>query len=126
MRARRRSPWPPTGPTCTPGRCSSSPATRRWRCSTRWSWRSPRRSGGWRSAALPGPVQAGLATLREAAAAFLQTGHPAEEARRFCTECIAPLDAEVLGHLLDRDGRILRRLGGEACPGPAFRAGGCR
>jgi hypothetical protein len=75
---------------------------------------------------LPGPVQAGLAT-REAAAAFLQTGHPAEEARRFCTECIAPLDAEVLGHLLDRDGRILRRLGGEACPGPAFRGRvGCR
>lgn len=71
--------------------------------------------------ALPGPVRAGLAALREAAAAFLQTGHPAEEARRFCTECIAPLDAEVLGHLLDRDGRILRRLGGEACPGPAFR-----
>lgn len=47
----RRSPRPTTGTTCTPGRCSSSPATRRWRCSRRWSWRSPRRSGGWRSAA---------------------------------------------------------------------------
>ncbi len=72
---------------------------------------------------LPRPVQAGLATLRAAAAAFLQTGQPAEEARRFCTECTAPLDAELLGHLLDRDGRILRRVGGEACPGPAFRGG---
>lgn len=73
--------------------------------------------------ALPRPVQAGLATLRDAAAAFLRTGHPALEARRFCTECIALSDAEVLGHLLDRDGRILRRLGDQACPGPAFRGG---
>lgn len=72
---------------------------------------------------LPRPVQAGLATLRDAAAAFLRSGHPAAEARRFCTECIAPSDAEVLGHLLDRDGRILRRLGDQACPGPAFRGG---
>lgn len=70
---------------------------------------------------LPGAVQAGLATLREAAAAFLKARHPAREATRFCTECIAPLDAEVLGHLLERDGRILRRLGDQACPGPAFR-----
>lgn len=73
--------------------------------------------------ALPRPVQAGLATLRDAAAAFLRTGHPAQEARRFCTECIALSDAELLGHLLDRDGRILRRLGDQACPGPAFRGG---
>jgi hypothetical protein len=73
--------------------------------------------------ALPRPVQAGLATLRDAAAAFLRTGHPAEEAQRFCTECIALSGAEVLGHLLDRDGRILRRLGDQACPGPAFRGG---
>lgn len=73
--------------------------------------------------ALAEPVQAGLAALRDAAAAFLKTGHPAQEARRFCTECIAPSDAEVLGHLLDRDGRILRRLGDQACPGPAFRGG---
>lgn len=73
--------------------------------------------------ALPGPVQAGLAALRDAAAAFLKTGHPAREATRFCTECVARLDAEVLGHLLDRDGRILRRLGDHACPGPAFRGG---
>lgn len=73
--------------------------------------------------ALPRPVQAGLATLRDAAAAFLRTGHLAQEARCFCTECIALSDAEVLGHLLDRDGRILRRLGDQACPGPAFRGG---
>lgn len=74
-------------------------------------------------AVLSPQVVAGLTTLRAAAQAFLDTRHPAAEARAFCTECTAASEGAVLRRLAERDGRILRLLGEQIGAGPAFRGG---
>jgi hypothetical protein len=66
--------------------------------------------------AVAGPLQA----LDAAAQAFLDTGHTDQMARDFCHKCVAPEPAAVLARLIERDGRVLRLLGGQVCPGPAF------
>jgi hypothetical protein len=74
-------------------------------------------------AEIPQRIHASLDALRPAAQAFLETRHPATEARVFCGECVSASDNEVLRHLVGRDGRILRRLGNDVCAGPAFKGG---
>lgn len=71
-------------------------------------------------------VEEPLQALAVAARAFLDTGHPEPMARAFCLECVAPEPSAVLAKLIERDGRVLRLLGGQVCPGPAFVGAGER
>ncbi len=80
----------------------------------------PEAAGRLLDAALIQAVAGPLHALEAAARAFLDTGHPDQMARDFCHECVAAEPAAVLARLIERDGRVLRLLGGQVCPGPAF------
>lgn len=66
-------------------------------------------------------VKGELAELREHAEEFLATRHTDSEALRFCRECSQDEAVDVLRNLIVRDRRILRDVGPEVRPGPAFR-----
>lgn len=73
---------------------------------------------------LLGEVSSRIEELRQQAQIFLDAKHDptgGSEASRFCRECVAGDDAEVVRHLLARDGRVLRLLGSVVLPGAAFR-----
>jgi len=71
--------------------------------------------------AVPPPLQSAQASLNQSATAFLQLQHPDPEANAFCRECAQGSAAQMLGRLVERDGRVLRRVGDEVRPGSAFR-----
>ena len=70
--------------------------------------------------ALPALVTAKLENVRHAAAAFIARGHDDREALAFCRDCTRDNVDEVLKSLVDRDGRVLRRIADEVRGGPAF------
>lgn len=70
---------------------------------------------------LPDHLQSARTALKLSAEEFLQLQHPDEEARAFCRECTQVSAAQTLGRLVERDGRVLRRVGDEVRPGSAFR-----
>lgn len=73
---------------------------------------------------LPRPLIDRLALLRNRARAFLDLHHADQEAAAdFCREVLTPENDEVLRRLLRRDGRILRLVGEQVCPGSAFHGG---
>lgn len=69
---------------------------------------------------LPALVATKLEDVRHAAAAFIARGHDSREALAFCRECTRDDVDEVLKNLIDRDGRVLRRIDDEVRAGPAF------
>lgn len=72
---------------------------------------------------LPPSVTHRVAALREHARMFIEANHdptPADEASRFCRECLADDDADVIRRLLVREGRVLRLRGEIIVPGAAF------
>jgi len=62
-----------------------------------------------------------LGTLREAAEDFLNTRHTDEGAISFCRECSEKDASQILKSLVLRDGHVLRLIGDDVKPGPAFR-----
>lgn len=72
---------------------------------------------------LPASLHGPLNTLRTKAQVFLSLGHKDQETTAFCREMLKPNDSDVLHSLLLRDGRVLRLVGNQARPGPAFRGG---
>lgn len=62
-----------------------------------------------------------LDALRAAAGAFLNTRHADDEAISFCRECADQGPSQVLRSLVARDGHVLRLIGDDVKPGPAFR-----
>lgn len=74
-------------------------------------------------APIPARVQDALTSLNSVAQAFLDLNHHSVEARKFCSECVSDSAVEVLSKLVGRDGRILRLVGTNICPGPAFHGG---
>jgi hypothetical protein len=69
------------------------------------------------------PVQARLASLREAAQRFLDEGKDPTEGRMataFCLECVGADLAATIRNLVKRDDRVLRLVGNELLPGAAF------
>ncbi|MGA2255580.1 MAG: hypothetical protein ABSG53_13025 [Thermoguttaceae bacterium] len=72
----------------------------------------------------PDPIRAKISLLRNFAHAFIENEYdpsPDREATRFCRECSAQVDSEVLENLLAREGRVLRWCGRAILPGVAFR-----
>lgn len=68
---------------------------------------------------LPPNVVEGLKALRDAAKRYIALSHAQGEAAAFCNECLRP-DRDALRGLIARDGAVLRLVGGEVRPGPAF------
>lgn len=62
-----------------------------------------------------------LDALKTEAKAFLDTEHADHEAISFCRECASDDASKVLRSLVARDDRVLRMVGEEVKPGPAFR-----
>ena len=62
-----------------------------------------------------------LELLKSAANRYLEFKHADEEANKFCRECVNNDSSSILRTLVDRDGHILRLVGDEIKPGPAFR-----
>ncbi len=62
-----------------------------------------------------------LARVRKHASDFLALRHTDQEASMFCSESAQGMADQVLQRLLLRDGRVLRAVGSEVRPGPAFR-----
>lgn len=70
---------------------------------------------------VPALLVAALENLKTLAAYFLDLNHRDAEANAFCRECTRGSAAQILGTLVERDGRVLRRVGDEVRPGSAFR-----
>ena len=61
-----------------------------------------------------------LEVLRKAAKEFLTTGHMDKDACSFCRECMQQDTFQLLRFLVARDGQVLRLIGDDVKPGPAF------
>lgn len=72
-------------------------------------------------ASVPNALSPLLNALKEAAQEFLNAGHTDEDAKSFCRECTEEDARQVLKSLVERDGHVLRLLGDDVKPGPAFR-----
>ena len=70
---------------------------------------------------IPGSLEPELEQLKSAANAYLDFSHADEEARNFCSECVNSNPSSVLRSLVRRDEHVLRLVGDEVKPGPAFR-----
>jgi len=70
---------------------------------------------------VPAELSTSLKALKEAAQAFLNSNHCNQEANAFCRECVDDDTAKVLRSLVQRDGNVLRLIGEDIRPGPAFR-----
>lgn len=69
---------------------------------------------------VPETLSSAFTSLKTAAQVFLDTRHTDKDATAFCQECVQG-DASVLRSLVVRDGHVLRLVGDEIKPGPAFR-----
>ncbi len=75
---------------------------------------------------LPKVVTQFCDTLRKCSNAFLELACDpthGNSAAKFCRECTANSDVQVIERLLAREGRVLRLRGREVIPGAAFRGG---
>jgi hypothetical protein len=70
---------------------------------------------------VPEPLNEGLNKLRSAAKKYLDFTSVDEDAKTFCRECLMDEPASILRTLVLRDGHVLRLVGDEIKPGPAFR-----
>jgi len=70
---------------------------------------------------IPDALKAPIEKLKSAAREYLDAKHVNEDAKKFCNECIADNSSRILRSLVGRDGHVLRLLGDEIKPGPAFR-----
>lgn len=62
-----------------------------------------------------------ITALRTAANNYLEKKHTNIDAAAFCRECIQKENNDILRSLVNRDGHVLRLVGDETKPGPAFR-----
>lgn len=69
----------------------------------------------------PSELESPIHDLNNAAKAFLDTNHTNQEANAFCQECDVDDATQIIRSLVDRDGHVLRLIGEEVKPGPAFR-----
>jgi hypothetical protein len=72
-------------------------------------------------AQVPESLKSTLDELKRAAEKYLAVRHSDTEAKRFCNECVSADESSILRSLVDRDGHVLRLVGDEIKPGPAFR-----
>lgn len=70
---------------------------------------------------VPEPLNQSLEKLKSAAKEYLDFKCVDEDANTFCRECLRDEPASILRTLVDRDGHVLRLVGDEIKPGPAFR-----
>lgn len=70
---------------------------------------------------VPDALNQPLNDLRKAAEEFLKAEHTDADANSFCRECAEKNASLALGSLVARDGHVLRLVGDEVSPGPAFR-----
>ena len=70
---------------------------------------------------VPEPLNQSLEKLKSAAKKYLDFKCVDEDANTFCRECLGDEPANILRTLVDRDGHVLRLVGDEIKPGPAFR-----
>lgn len=70
---------------------------------------------------IPESLETETDQLKSAAKNYLEFNHIEQDARSFCTECVADNPTEILRSLVKRDGHVLRLVGNEVKPGPAFR-----
>jgi hypothetical protein len=73
-------------------------------------------------AKVPDDMSPAFEQLASAANEYLAFTHSDEEAKKFACECIVDNLARILRTLVERDGHVLRLVGDEVRPGPAFRA----
>lgn len=71
--------------------------------------------------ALKAAIEKPIENLKSAANRYLTFGHADTEAIRFCRECVDDDPSGMLRSLVERDGHVLRLIGDEVKPGPAFR-----
>ncbi|MCL1984840.1 MAG: hypothetical protein FWG59_00125, partial [Betaproteobacteria bacterium] len=69
---------------------------------------------------VPDVLVGGIDTLNSEAGLFLKMKHQDAEAGEFCRQCTKK-SLDVLHALVERDGHVLRLVGNEVKPGPAFR-----
>lgn len=72
-------------------------------------------------AKLPEALLPLIEALRAAAKDFLSTQHADEGAISFCRECSGDDASRIIRSLVERDGHVLRLIGDDVKPGPAFR-----
>jgi hypothetical protein len=70
---------------------------------------------------LPVNLKTAIEELRPAANEYLAFNYNNNETVKFCNECINSNSSEILFSLVKRDGQVLRLVGNEVKPGPAFR-----
>jgi len=70
---------------------------------------------------IPEALKPAIENIKSAAKRYLTFGHSDTEAIRFCRECLADDPLGILRSLVERDGHVLRLVGDEVKPGPAFR-----
>ena len=70
---------------------------------------------------VPETMNLSLEKLKSAAKQYLELKHADEEANKFCRECVNNDSSSILRTLVDRDRHVLRLVGDEIKPGPAFR-----
>ena len=77
--------------------------------------------GGGQFLSVPKTLNPALEKLKSAAQKYLDIGHADNEANKFCRECVNDDPSSILRSLVERDGHVLRLVGDEVKPGPAFR-----
>ena len=70
---------------------------------------------------IPETLKPAVEQLRSAANKYLAFKHEDAEANKFCDECVNNDPSSVFRSLVERDGLVLRLVGDEVKPGPAFR-----
>lgn len=70
---------------------------------------------------VPDALKPALEKLKSAANKYLAFKPADEEADKFCRECVNDDESSILRSLAERDGHVLRLVGDEVKPGPAFR-----
>lgn len=72
-------------------------------------------------AQIPAALKPAIDKLKAAAKEYQAFKHADEEANKFCCECVNDDPSSILRSLVKRDGYVLRQVGDEVKPGPAFR-----
>lgn len=69
----------------------------------------------------PDALKLAIEKLKSVSNKYLEVNHSDEVAKNFCRECLNDNSASILRALVERDGHVLRLVGDEVKPGPAFR-----
>lgn len=72
-------------------------------------------------AQIPEALKPAIEKLKLAANKYLAFKHADEEANKFCCECVNDDPSSIFQSLVKRDDHVLRLVGDEVKPGPAFR-----